>query len=211
MTARLIIEQALEELLVKSVGQPVSADDAATALIVLNRMLKAWQNTGPNLWRLSLGSQALVAGTASYTLSPRALDVDSVRHRVNGLDTPVSRLSRDEYLLIPQKAQTGTPNSYYFERQRDSSVLYLWPAPDVATNTIEYSYQRVIESVTSLDETLDCPEEHQDVLVMSLAERLAGLFGATDQLRRIAAHAAALRSDVAAADRTDSVFFWLDR
>lgn len=210
MTARKIIDEALEELRVKPAGQSVSSEDAASALVMLNRMLKSWQNTGPNLWLQAEASVSLVASTATYTLTPRALDVDIVRHRVNNYDTPLLRVSRAEYLELPAKAQTGTPTLFYFFRGRDSSTITLWPVPSVSTNTLEYSYERQYEAVTSLDETLDISEEHQDTVVMSLAERLAGKFGADDQLARVAAQAAALRSDVMAADRTDSVFFWPD-
>lgn len=211
MTARAIINEALEELHVKPAGQSASAEDLTSALVMLNRMLKGWQLTGPNLWLQAEASVSLVAGTATYTLSPRALDVDVVRHRVNGYDTPLLRVSRAEYLELPAKNQTGTPTLYYFLRGRDASTITLWPVPSVSTNALVCSYERQYEAVTSLDETLDIAQEHQDAVVMSLAERLAGKFGADDQLVRVTAQAAALRSDMMSADRTDSVYFWPDR
>ncbi len=51
----------------------------------------------------------MVAGTGNYTLDADVIDVLSVVVRRDGTDYALERLSRDEYLSIPNKT-TQTPS-----------------------------------------------------------------------------------------------------
>lgn len=175
LTARQIATAALEMLGVIALGDTPEAEHSAKALEQLNLMVKTWSATpDPKLWLLTEGTQALTVSTASYVLTaPRK--VLSVRRRTSNIDTPLIELSRSDYFDTPTKSATGIPNSWFFDRQRASKTLYLWPAPDTTTaanTTLQYTYLRVIEDLDTLDDDFDVPQEWLEPLEVSLAARL---------------------------------------
>ena len=77
--------------------------DMKTARRSLNLMLAEWANRGLNQWTIKNRSETMVAGTGEYTLNADIIDVLSVVVRRDGTDYALERLSRDEYLSIPNK------------------------------------------------------------------------------------------------------------
>lgn len=183
MTTRDVCTYALEELRVIAAGETPTDDDMQAVRKRLTLMLKSWQITGPNLWRQTDGSVALVASTASYTLSPRPHRVIEARYRdANSRDLPMVELTRQEYVDLPLKTTTGIPTSYYVNYQRAATTLYVWPVPaSVTTETIVYTYQRVFEDADTLENDLDIPQEYLETVGMALAARCLGMFGKKDQ------------------------------
>ena len=179
LTASQVITHALRLIGVAAVFEDPSGEDAAIAKTQLNLMLKGWQNAGPHICRQTEGSATLVAGTASYALSPRPYRVIDARYRdANGRDLPMLELTRQEYYDLPLKTSTGVPTTYYFDPQRAAGTLYVWPVPaSVTTETIRYTYQRVIEDIDSLSNDIDVPSEHLDLVTYALADRLSDLYG----------------------------------
>lgn len=162
----------------------------------LNRMIKAWQKRGYNLWRTTEGSIALVAGQASYTLTPRPLRVSEARWRNSvGTDLPMVEIAREDYFTYPQKDASGTPTNWYYDPQRDSGTLYVWPVPDTTTaRTIYYTYQRAFEDFDNNADNPDVPQEWYDAIVKGLSAELApGIYptepGLTQLHKQLAAEA----------------------
>lgn len=173
LTSRQIITEALENIGAVALGDTPSSEDAAKALSVLNQMVKTWGTQG-HLWTLTEGSVSLVADTASYVLTA-ARRVISVRRRTSSQDIPLGVLTRDQYYNLPNKSSSGYPISYYFDPQRSTKTLYVWQVPTaaiVATTTLQYTYQRVIEDLDDLDNDPDFPQEWMETLVYGLAARL---------------------------------------
>ena len=82
---------------------------------------------------------------ATTTLSA-AVDFSSVRNTIDilsavvtrdGTDYGIGRLSRDEYLNIPKKTQSGRPSQFYLDRLI-TPVLKLWPVPDGDTDIVKF-------------------------------------------------------------------------
>lgn len=204
-TAHDICTEALRKIGVVAQGVPADADEIQSAARALNRMLKAWQAKGYNLW--TLARETVVATTvAEHSFaSGRPLYLTSVRFKRNGIETPMCRLTREEYDDLPVKDTTGTPTQYYFDRQRDTATMFVWPVLAVANGeTLEISYVREIEDVV-ITEQVDVPSEWYDAVIYGLAARLLDDY-TIDAPSIVARSEDELRTALAY-DTEDSVFF----
>ena len=87
--------------------------DLATAKRSLNLMLADWANRGLNQWTIKQRTQALVASDGEYDLATDIIDVLGVVLRRSGTDYAMERVSRDEFLSIPNKTTTGRPTQFF--------------------------------------------------------------------------------------------------
>lgn len=90
----------------------------------------------------------------------------------NICDTPLSAISRYEYLSMPNKQTQGKPSVYYFNKQIEP-ILYLYPAPSSMYNTLIYSYKHIIEDAGAYTDSLDIPSLFYPALVWGLSWMLA--------------------------------------
>lgn len=203
-TNRETCTDALRKVGVTAIDEPATADQIEVARAGLERMLRAWQNRGYSLFTVTSMSVALTTA-ASYTLSVRPVRVQSVRFKRSGIELPMTEMNREEYDNLPIKTTTGIPTTYYYDRQRDSGVLYVWPVLSVAASeTLEITYVRPIAAV-DLDDAVDFPIEYYDAVVYGLAARLLDDFGVNNQNLIMRAE---YELDVAlAGDRAGSVYF----
>jgi len=193
--------------------QTVNANDMADGLVMLNLMLKEWQTTGPNLWRAERGSVALVSDTATYTLSPRPVKVYSVRYRdTSGRDLPMHELTGEEYDEQPLKSSNGIPTNYWLDKGTTSTEITTWPVLKTATTqTLQYTYQRVVEDVTQATDDIDVPQEALPVVTYNLAARLLDVDGdSSPTAQRIIARAEMMLRQYDAFDREQFVRFQPD-
>lgn len=212
LTARQIITYALRKINVTAQTETPSADDAARGLTELDQMLKGWQRY-EHLWRLTEGYVTLVANVAAYSLTPRPYRITDCRYRdANSIDTIMTPMSRTEYFTLPDKTVTGTPTQWWFDQQRDTDSLYLWPLlSSINTTTpeqVRITYQRRLEDQTSLDDNIDIRQQHLDVVGYNLASRLAESYGRSGgHIDRIVARAELLKQEMLDDDRADFVQF----
>lgn len=173
MTADEVVTAAYRRARVLRDGQAADATAFEEGRAHLNRMLKVWTMEGANLWRDDEQTVDLIAGTAVYVLSPRAMQVRNVRLVENGRERmPLGKWGRDDYDALPQKDQAGRPLAFVVDRQRASVALILWPVPNDSTLALKVGFERVIEDVTSAPEEIDAPQEWLDVVIDNLAVRL---------------------------------------
>jgi hypothetical protein len=174
MLVRDVVTAALNKLNVVAVGEDAEAEYAEHAMRALNRMLKAWQNRGCNIWATASLSVTLTTA-GSYIMSPvRPLRILNMSLARNGIETPMTAMTRFEYDQLPQKNSTGLPVSYYYDRQRENARLYVWPVLSVVDGeTLSCTYERETDDITSLNQTLDLPGEYYDAAVYGLAARIA--------------------------------------
>lgn len=175
-------------------------------------MLKTWATAG-RLWLQTEGSVTLIASTASYALTG-VRKVLSVRRRTSSIDTPLTELSREEYYDLPNKSQAGTPLSCYFDPQRSTKTLYVWPVPTAAiatSTTLPYTYARFIEDCDALTNDPDVPQEWLEALSYGLARRLAPRFPgivASAEFAEIKEASERLYAALSSVDQeTSSIFF----
>ena len=146
--------------------------DAKTARRSMNLMFADWANRGLNLWTVKQGTQALTAGTATYTFTSDYTDLLEVVVRRSGVDYELSRMSRGEYLTLPNKTTQGRPSQYYYNRQINPQIT-LWATPDSSTDTLVYYFVQRIEDVDTLANTADTPFRFLPCMVAGLAYYLA--------------------------------------
>lgn len=208
LNSQQIITQALRIIRVLPAGVDPDGDDAEDAETALNLLLKTW-TTHSHLWIVTAGSAALVADQIEYSVAA-ARRMISVRRRytTGAIDTPMTEMSRQEYDDQPNKETSSVPVMWYFNPQRSSRTLYLWPPASAQTVTqysLKYTYYRVIEDVDALNNDVDLPQEWLECLVWNLADRLMAYHnvGFPD----VTARAAALLAQLSGQDQeTASVF-----
>jgi hypothetical protein len=213
LTCRQVINEAMTLIGQRTEGMPaLPAYDAEEARNALNLMLKSW-SVKLRQWLQTESTITPIASTASYALASKAYTIQSIRRRRSNIDTPLIQLSREEYFSgTPSKAATGVPNSFYYDPQRATGTVYLWPAPNadfVSNWTLRYTYTRQIEDVDSLDNDLDVPQEWLEAVCYSLADRLAIRYPALDPQQRadIKERAAILYQGLADFDQEDTSVF----
>ena len=150
--------------------------DAKTARRSLNIMFSEWANRGVNLWTVKQATLTLTSGTATYSsangLASPMNDILEVAIRRSGTDYEVDRISRGEYLNVPNKTSTGRPSQFYFNRQTSPEIT-LWPVPENSTDQLVYYYITRIEDADSSQNTTDVPYRFLPCMVAGLAYYLA--------------------------------------
>jgi hypothetical protein len=170
-----IIEEAYERI-----GKEVRGGySVKTARRSLDLLLLEWQNRGLNLWTVKEGSEALVSGTASYTLDSERLDVIEGYCRIgtgaNQTDYTMKRISVSDYAQLANKTTSGRPTQFWIQRAPGSITVNMWPVPDgVQTYTFGYYYmERIEDSGKPGSNTIDVPDRFLPPLVTGLAYHLA--------------------------------------
>jgi len=146
--------------------------DTKTARRSLNLMFADWANRGLNLWTVKQATQALTQGTATYALSSDYTDLLEVVIRRSGVDYELTRMSRGEYLALPNKTTQGRPSQYYYNRQVTPEIT-LWATPENSTDTLVYYYVKRIEDADTLANTTDAPFRFLPCMVAGLAYYLS--------------------------------------
>ena len=211
-----LVDDALRRVQMLGDGQSASAHVWSVARDHLNSLLKLLQTQGPNEWRRALQTVALVAGTASYTLSPRPDRVKQVYHRnTASQDFWLNQWNYDDYERLPVKTATGRPTIFTLDRQRSATTIYLWPVPDTtaAAGSLRISYERVMEDVSDRADIVDVPQEWLDTITDLVGARTADSFNVGDKSPAMAAKERGLASleAVLGYDREPSIRFVFSR
>ncbi len=150
--------------------------DASTARRSMNIMFSEWANRGINLWTVKQATLTLSAGTSTYSsatgLASPMNDILEVALRRNSVDYSIDRISRGDYLDIPNKSTSGRPSQVYFNRQT-SPELSVWPVPENSTDQLVYYYITRIEDADTLQNTTDVPYRFIPCMIAGLAYYLA--------------------------------------
>lgn len=150
--------------------------DAKTARRSLNVMFSEWANRGVNLWTVRQATLTVTSGTATYTssngLANPMNDLLEVALRRSNTDFEMERISRGDYLNIPNKSTTGRPSQFFFNRQT-SPELIVWPTPENSTDQVVYYYITRIEDADKLTNNADVPYRFLPCMVSGLAYYLA--------------------------------------
>jgi len=146
--------------------------DARKARRSLNIMFQDWTNRGINLWKVAQVSEPMVQGQREYQMSNADIDILESVVRRDGTDFTLDRITREDYLNLPQKSQTGRPTQIYVERTPVPS-FYVWPTPENNTDAvISYRIQR-IQDANTLTNDVDVPSRFIPPMVTGLAYYLA--------------------------------------
>ena len=146
--------------------------DLKTAKRSLNLILAEWANRGLNQWTIEQRSQALTEGDGEYTLGTDIIDILSVVVRRSNTDYALIRLSRDEYLTIPDKTTESRPNQFFLDRHVTPN-LKIWPLPENSTDVLHYDALPRIQDADTYINTMEVPFRFYPCLAAGLAYYLA--------------------------------------
>ena len=134
--------------------------DLKTARRSINLMLAEWANRGLNQWTIEQATQTVTEGTSEYNLGTNVIDVLDVvcRRTVNSTQTDISmdRLSRSEYINIPNKTTKARPSQFFIDKQ-NNPVLKVWPAPENSTDILVFNKLVRMDDADKATNTMDMP------------------------------------------------------
>lgn len=146
--------------------------DLKTAKRSLNLMLADWANRGLNQWTIKQRSITMVQGDGEYDLGTDVIDVLSVVVRRDSTDYALERLSRSDYITIPNKTTQGRPNQFFLDRQLTPN-LKIWPLPDNSTDVIYYDALTRMDDADTFVNTMDIPFRFYPCLAAGLSYYLS--------------------------------------
>jgi len=164
------IDEVIQEAMEMIGGEDTLGHEPASARRSINLMLKDWQNRGVLLWTTSVSSVTVAASTTAYDLSSSTIDALEVVLNRDDTDIQLTRISPEEYLLIPNKTQTGRPMQYSIRRGRDNPVMSVWPIPENSTDVLKMEIFSELQDVNkSADQNADLPKRFLPPLTCGLS------------------------------------------
>jgi hypothetical protein len=164
------IDDVIQEATEMIGGEQTLGHEPASARRSLNLMLKDWQNRGILLWSTEASAITVTASVSSYALSGATIDALQVIVNRDNTDLPLTRISYEEYLQIPQKGQTGRATQYSIKRDRDNPILFIWPIPENSTDVLKVEKIRELEDINkSAGQNADVPKRFLPCLSAGLA------------------------------------------
>lgn len=103
--------------------------------------------------------------------------LSAYRRNIDGIDTPISPASRQEYSDLSNKSTQGKTNKFFYDPQLTNGVLYAWPTPDLATDVIRFWYERPLEDFDAATDNPDFPIEWAEAICAGLVYRIAPKYG----------------------------------
>ena len=164
------IDEVIQEAMEMIGGEDTLGHEPASARRSINLMLKDWQNRGILLWSTAVSSVTVSASTTAYDLASTTIDALEVVLNRDDTDIQLTRISPEEYLLIPNKTQTGRPMQYSIRRGRDNPVMSVWPIPENSTDVLKMEIFSELQDVNkSADQNADLPKRFLPPLTCGLS------------------------------------------
>ena len=164
------IDEVIQEASEMIGGEDTLGHEPASARRSINLMLKDWQNRGILLWTTGTTAVTLSTSVTSYELSSNTINALEVVLSRGDTDIQLTRITPEEYLIIPAPTQTGRPSQYSIRRGRDNPTLSVWPIPENATDILKIETVSDMTDVDkSADQNADLPKRFLPCLTMGLA------------------------------------------
>ena len=126
---------------------------------------------GQNLWFVmpvpTPAQYFRIRETGGATLNVQELYFNTVI-----LDIPITRISRSEYIYLPNKNTVGRPTSFYVDRLINP-IVFLWPTPTALYNNMFYTRVQLIQDIGQLTNNPYIPQRFYDAFCACLAAKLA--------------------------------------
>lgn len=229
VTAQQIINYTFRKLGIIEASQTPDDAEMEYALLALNLLVKQMVISGLKLWTINEYSLDLVSGQNNYELSEEMSAPYNVYKPIKliqawlrntsvspNIDTPIQKISRQEYNILGSKFSTGMPNSIYLDNTTATTAsVYLYLTPDdfvASTYKLYFTAQRPISDLATVNDIPEFPIEWMQALVWGLADQLAIEYDVPANIRQeIAIKASAYMQALEAWDTEyTSVFFQPD-
>ena len=181
-TPQYIIELAMKDAGKLQRGQKPDPDSLVEYMNRLNELCLAAQTQGLRLWLQFLLNIPLVAGKATYVISPTG-DVQTQVSRIiagyyldsTGNQRPLISLAWDDWNKLSNKTQLGQINSYFQDKQANQINLSFWLTPDAtaaAGGAGQMQVQQQQPTATTLTQNMQFPPEWGIWLHWALADQI---------------------------------------
>jgi len=153
-------------------GATASITSATTATVFAITIPLGTFVAGENIVGETSGASTTVTSAVDFSNVKSNIDILSVVVRRDGTDFPLSRLSRDDYINIPNKTTQSRPNQFFLDRQV-TPILRIWPTPENFTDVIFYNALTRMDDADIYTNTMDMPFRFYPCLAAGLAYYLA--------------------------------------
>lgn len=137
-----LVEESYERLGMRM----TSGNQLKTARRSMNLLFLDWANRGLNLWTIEQATLSIAQGDNELALPVDTVNVLTAVVRDPSaspiIDININRISRAEYLNVPDKTTEARPAQFYVERTNAPKV-YLYPAADKAYTLLYYRIRRI--------------------------------------------------------------------
>lgn len=178
-----IIRVAYQRIGIVPAGQDPDSNQYAMARDMLQVGLTALQAEGIQLRSVLRTTDNLTAGTAQYTAASNVIDIDERTPYVSnasGIDIPLRKISRGEYMALSNKEVQAPPSLIYVEKAATVSY-FLYPTPDSTYTTVTYPAVVLQPDMTSAANTSGLPTRYLDTVILTLGIMLADHHGLNDR------------------------------
>ena len=180
-TYKAIIEDALILIEAGTLGISARAEAMTHGILAANRILKRWSGVERLQCFTTEISISLTAATASYSSATlgRPAEIHNIRYRdSNSIDIPMIQMSTQEYYELPDKTSAGIPTQWMYDKQKESPTLFVWPVKaTVTTEALKLTVYRESDDISAETDTVDLAVEGYEAFTMTIAERLAPVYG----------------------------------
>jgi hypothetical protein len=118
---------------------------------------------------------AVDAKVYSYTAritKPLSISDATVQYDTNS-EIGISKMSMNEYQALSYKAMAGNPTQYYYQPKIDEGRLFLYPQSENESQYINLVIEKPFDDLDSSTDTIPSPNEFYDIIIYTLAQRLA--------------------------------------
>ena len=131
--------------------RPTSGYQLNSARRSLNLLFLDWANRGLNLWTIEQATYTLTQGVKEITLPTDTVNVLEaiIRQNSQGInsDVYIERISREDYLNVPDKTSEARPAQFYVQRANPTKVFF-YPAADQTYTFVYYRIRRIQDAGT---------------------------------------------------------------
>lgn len=157
----------------------ITATHMAELRNAANLLLSEWSNQTPNLWEVGLTTETLVAGTATYDVSPEVVMILDLylSYGTPSTDRILAPISRSEYAAYPSKTTQGVPDVFWFDRLTSPTVTF-WPVPDSSTTYTAnyYAVRQTNDANLGSAQNPEIPYRFLEAFTSGLAWKLAEIY-----------------------------------
>lgn len=160
----------------------VDEEQMINARMMTNLMLADWSIDVPNLWKVSLVTQTLLNGVATYNVDPSTIMIlDAYVGTSNGdgtyTDIIILPISRSAYAAFPDKTQAGRSTTYWFDRLL-SPTITTWPVTDQDNTYVlrYYAVTQIFDANYTSGQQADVPYRFLEAFGSGLAAKLAEIY-----------------------------------
>ena len=170
------IDEVIQEATEMIGGEQTLGHTPQSARRSINLLLSDWQNRGVLLWSTFTTAVTVATSVTSYDLDDSVNDalIITVKASIAATETQLTRISFEEYNVLPNKSQTGRPTQYAIKRNVDKPTVFLYRIPNSRTEILTIEGIRQLQDVNkSAEQNADIPKRFLPCLTYGLAHQLA--------------------------------------